>query len=441
MGMPELKVKRRSVLKSLAFAPLAMEFANSNDAWATEPPRAGTGILQGFTDSKNTVLTILGQSGWTFQVDGAVLERVTHKTLHIDSYVLYRLQIGEMSTTAESLLRIFDGQNKPVDARRFKGLDLSMSDPRIAVMSCSSLRTMGPQERMWQQTQRAAPDLIFFLGDLVYSNSVLSTALKKPEKPLSALRRYIDTWLTVDLYRLDPLIPVFATWDDHDYGFNNGDSTHPYKKEMSEIFRSFYPLPSSHYRLSQGPGMSYRVNAFGIDFYLMDGRSFFRPEISQWGAEQQAWLEHDYLTSPSPAWLMNGTQFFNYIPLSESIEKNSPPTFQFVKSLIRRKQKPALLFSGDVHYSQIQKLESKIFGFETFEISSSCMHSILSGDRGKRTPEQGQIFFCKDPNFLIFQPTLQGGLMRLSGQCITETKSTGLFNLDVGLNRPFDLGL
>src|SRR5207253_1468884 len=133
-------------------------------------------------------------------------------------------------------------------------------------------------------------------------------------------------------------------------------------------------------RLSFGPGVSFRLTAFGIDFHMLDGRSFKVAKTTQWGDEQEAWFSQDYTASKNPAWIINGTQFLKYFPLSESVEKNAEPSFKMLKALVASVRKPAVLFAGDVHSSQVQELKEDLFGFKTIEVTSSAIHSSMAKD-------------------------------------------------------------
>jgi phosphodiesterase/alkaline phosphatase D-like protein len=344
------------------------------------------------------------------------------------TYVLYRLRIEGLSTSSYSQIQIYDSKNKWIESRSLRGLDLNMSSPKVAVVSCANYRKLDNQEVMYSRVQDQTPDLMLFIGDIVYSNSRTNSLFSIPEDPSTALERYLITWNTVNLYQLEPLIPTLATWDDHDYGANNGDHTHPHKVEMKSIFRSFYPLPEVHQRLSFGPGVAFRLTAFGIDFHMMDGRTDHVKGHTQWGAQQEAWLTREFNSSSNPAWILNGVQYFRYFIIIESVQKSAEPSLAMLKNLLRSRNKPTLLVSGDVHSSQVQELGSEIFGFKTYEITSSGIHCNVAGQMLKRKEAEGQLFYYGNDNFLILRPSIQPSIMELDIACANADGTEAIFS-------------
>ena len=47
---------------------------------------------------------------------------------------------------------------------------------------------------------------------------------------------------------------VFAIWDDHDYGINNGDSSYQYKLDSKQIFTQFWDQQKQSEKISRGGG-------------------------------------------------------------------------------------------------------------------------------------------------------------------------------------------
>lgn len=421
----DCKISRRKFLQGLMAAPLVVGVKEDAPRELSESKVAGrVSMLQTWADAKGALVVALGEPGWSFST--AAPERVTVKLVRMDQLsgsglVLYRLQVEGLSTSSYDELVVRNQSGQFVDRRRLKGLDLDMSSPKIAALSCANYRKLETQARMYSRLQEQAPDLNLFTGDIVYSNSRVSSVFGTPEDPGTALGRYIETWTKLDFYRMDPLIPCLAVWDDHDYGTNNGDTTHPHKAAMQRIFRSFYALPERHERLSFGPGLAFRLRAFGIDLHMLDGRSELEKKRSQWGAFQEAWFAHDYATSPHPAWILNGTQFFKYFPLSESVEKTANPSLQRLYRILRATKKPTIFISGDVHSSQVQELSESHFGYKTYEITSSAVHSSSAGNTMKRRREDGQLFYFGQENFILLQPILAPQVMDLQLSCATAT--------------------
>lgn len=424
--MPNKKAKnlpRRQFLQGLAATSVIV----GASAHAEEPPQSQKNrrvpMLQSWTDEDSALVVVLGKAGWSFaSALRSDLKITILKILKLTGtdQVLYHLNIQGLNPTSESAFVILDNRQQAIETRRLRGLDLKKSSPKIAVASCGNYRKLDGQDAIYTQVLEQKPDLMLFIGDIVYSNSRTSSVFKRPEEPAKALERYLITWNTVNLYQLDPLVPTLATWDDHDYGTNNGDINHPYKQEMKAIFRNFYALPQAHPNLSFGPGVAFRAEAFGLDLYMMDSRTDFVKRNTQWGPQQENWLVRDFNSSSRPAWILNGVQYFKYFMILECIEKNGPNTLAMLKNLLRTKKKPMALFSGDVHSSQVQELPPDVFGFKTYEITSSGVHCNTAGSVLKRSPEEGQLFYYGENNFLIIRPSVQNSVMDLDISCATE---------------------
>jgi alkaline phosphatase D len=382
-----------------------------------------TPVLQTWADNTSALVVILGRAGWNFQSQNAEVTVAKSQKITGTEFTLYRLKVSKLSTSNYSQIQILNAAGALIESRSVKGLDLNLASPKIAVASCANFRRLHSQEHVYAHMREQRPDLIFFTGDIVYANSQGSSFFGFPENPSSALSRYIMTWRTVNLYQLEPLIPTLATWDDHDYGVNDGDHKHPYKNIMQNIFRSFYAMPKSHERLSRGPGVSFKLSAFGIDFFMMDGRSHRVKKKTQWGTHQEAWLAQEYTSNQRPTWILNGIQFFRYFMLIESVEKSARPSLIALKKLLRQHPKPTILFSGDVHGSQVQELSESIFGYKTFEITSSGIHCNHVGPLLRRKRDEGQIFYCGKDNFLIVRPVVvSNSVMDLEIACASSER-------------------
>jgi len=427
----DLKLARRQFLQSMVATPLMFSFSSASAAESDLLLQENRRIpmLQGWTDETESLMTVLGEAGWSFKaLSGNRVQTKILKTQNISNtnYVLYHVQVTGLSPVAYSPIGIYDANQTLLDRRSLRGLDLKLKTPRIAVASCANYRKLDAQEAMYNQMQQQCPDLILFIGDIIYSNSQVSSVIGTPEDPSTALERYILTWNKVNFYQLEPLIPTLAVWDDHDYGTNNGGASNPHKATMKEMFRAFYPLPTQHNSLSIGPGVSFRLNAFGIDFYMMDGRTFLEKKVTQWGAAQDAWFAQDYNASSAPAWILNGTQFFRYFFTVESLEKSAQPSFLMLQDMLRNRRRPTALFSGDVHCSQVQEIPASFCGFKTYEITSSGIHSSSAGRAMRRKDDVNQLFYYGEENFLIVQPSVQSSVLDLDIACSTASGTVSI---------------
>ncbi|MDO8971728.1 MAG: alkaline phosphatase D family protein, partial [Saprospiraceae bacterium] len=104
---------------------------------------------------------------------------------------------------------------------------------RIAFGSCAS------QDRPQPILDSAAayrPDLFIWLGDNIYGDT----------KDMDVLRaKYAKLAAKPEFQRLKKATRFLATWDDHDFGWNDSGRHYSFKKESREIFLDFWEEPAN----------------------------------------------------------------------------------------------------------------------------------------------------------------------------------------------------
>jgi phosphodiesterase/alkaline phosphatase D-like protein len=233
------------------------------------------------------------------------------------------------------------------------------------------------QAPMWKALAETKPDLLFLLGDNVYvddeanitNNGVIEERI---------WRRYVETRVTLDLYHLKTLIPSLAIWDDHDFGLNNSYGNTPWRGAATDVFRTLYAQDAIMPEVTWGPGIATAFTAYGQRFYLMDNRSFRGHPIlgrDHWGGEQEEWLLSGLNTHAHAGWILSGSQIFGGYRSGWSYETQHPLSLKRMLNKIKNVKAPVLFGTGDVHYSEIMKVEKELLGYDTIEITSSSMHS------------------------------------------------------------------
>ncbi len=394
-------------------------------------------ILQGHTTQTQTQVSIVLPSSdrptylLTDSSDGSMhLPSRENRFSHAGSdFVVDQVQFNDLRLGANYLLQVSTGES-----RSLRTLDLSERViPKIAVISCASDFFQEKQKIMWAQVEKVRPDLMFFIGDNVYA-SILD-----PVSPDTLWKRYVETRNSLDIYFQQNLIPTLAVWDDHDFGQNDGNSSYPYKAEAKEVFESFFAQQADGETLTQGPGVASVFRGYGFQFFFMDDRTFrsapkTNPD-SFWGDEQEAWLSHELDAFSLPTFVIDGSQFFGAPNAkSESFYKDYKKSFERFVVTMKKFDRPFALISGDVHYSDISKIPSQIFGFETIEITSSSIHSIRNPFGGlPKNPNRLDGIF--DDNFVVFEPSVSsqaGFVLKYTGYVGNETP---IFSRTVSVER------
>lgn len=220
------------------------------------------------------------------------------------------------------------------------------------------------------------PDLFVFLGDNIYGDT----------KDMQVLRdKYAQLAAKPEFQRLKKSTRILATWDDHDYGWNDSGRHYPFKQASKEIFLDFWEEPAdSPRRQHEGIYTSYLFNVQGrrLQVILLDNRTFrddlrtYRGEL-HWdnrffypldyyphettdstllGETQWQWLEAELRKPADLRIIGTGTQFgisFN----GYEAWANFPHERQRMLQLIKKTHASGVLFiSGDVHYGEISVL-------------------------------------------------------------------------------------
>ena len=186
--------------------------------------------------------------------------------------------------------------------------------------------------------------------------------------------------------------PVIGIWDDHDYGVNDGDKSHPMKKASKDKLLNFLEVPKSNSVWSrEGAYQSYVYGPVGksVKVILLDTRYFRDPlkkdknsnkrylpneEGTILGVDQWKWLEQE-LTNSDAAMHIIATSI-QVLPKEHRFEKwaNFPKERARLLKLID-KVKPAktILISGDRHISEISKIKLKNLPYPLYEVTSSSL--------------------------------------------------------------------
>lgn len=240
---------------------------------------------------------------------------------------------------------------------------------RIAFGSCNSQNK--PQD-IWYTIIKQEPDLFVFLGDNIYGDTEDMDVLKKKYDQLLAKPGYIE---------LKKNTTVLATWDDHDYGVNDGGKEYPKKAESKELFLKVFDEPANSSRRNhEGIYTSYLYGPIGkrVQIIILDTRTF-RDKLcvvgkdedclgeygkcadttkTMLGAAQWKWLEEQFKVPADIRIICSSTQFLVDFNGWEAWI-NFPHERQRMLQLIKRTQANGVCFiSGDVHYAEMSKLEN-----------------------------------------------------------------------------------
>lgn len=307
--------------------------------------------------------------------------------------------------------------NKTIDERFLQAVDLKNRNARFAIMSCMNAGK-SVRNDIWQSAQISELDYLFFIGDTVYGDELFSHSSKL------LWSKFVDGRKAIPFYHWKHLKPVIGVWDDHDYGKNDAGGSYKNKNKNLEIFKAFFAQDPDNRSLFSGPGCSSFFKAFGQNFVFLDNR-FFRAlkyqdgSLSFLGVDQINFVTDLVYKNPAPTFCFEGSPWFGRTEksLGTSYESVSRQEQEAFFKVMRSWNVPVLLGGGDLHFSEISKVDKKHLGFETYEIVSSCMHSGTKS-RFYDNPNAHLNGYLKE-NFIVLETARDSRDLMWSASCRT----------------------
>ncbi|MBE2179889.1 MAG: alkaline phosphatase family protein [Chthoniobacterales bacterium] len=265
---------------------------------------------------------------------------------------------------------------------------------KIGFGSCANEKRPQP---IWDAVNALGPDLFILAGDNVYADSGDPAVLEESYRKFGE----VPGWA-----KLRSSCPVVATWDDHDFGANDGGAEWEGKQAAKDAFMNFFKTPEDSPLRSRGGIHDSRV--FGpegrrVQVILLDTRWFRGPleklsakehkalkdakgpwngpyiesetgDSTMLGEEQWAWLEGQLKI---PAELRLIVTSIQAVTIDHGWEKwgNLPRERRRLFELIRTTGANGVMFlSGDRHTADVSKLPASTDSgpdYPLFDITSS----------------------------------------------------------------------
>jgi alkaline phosphatase D len=267
---------------------------------------------------------------------------------------------------------------------------------RVALISCQNDRYEAEQGEMWSAVAQSEPELMIFNGDCCYVDQRSDGTIE------GMWDRHLTTRTMLDVFKWDRLVPVITTWDDHDTGENDSNSSNPRLGIAAKYFDAMFGSdPVDGYVKSQSRAASFESH--GIKFLLLDCRSNLS-STQVYSIAEEAWIAAQVQNAKGPVWLVNGTQFFGgYLIGAESVEGTSAQQLQRIMTACAKTEVPVGLMSGDVHFSELMELEPGILGYKSYELTSSALHSRTFPGQQFRSFNERRLESTSKNNFLAIE--------------------------------------
>ncbi len=248
---------------------------------------------------------------------------------------------------------------------------------------------------LWDDVLAANPDIWIWGGDIVYADS---------DDPQVIAGMY-NAQKAVPVYReLLSQVPVIGTWDDHDYGLNDGGVEFESKRGSQEVFLDFigvdeddprrnregvyasheYDLPEGKVRILVLDTRYFRT---ALTLSSQKGRRYEPGDYGKGtilGEEQWAWLEGELRDSEAD---------FNILVSSIQVLSgehgfetwgNFPHEVDKLESLISDSgAKGVILLSGDRHISEFSEVSLPDLSYPLVDFTSSGLTHVYSGFSGE----------------------------------------------------------
>ena len=131
---------------------------------------------------------------------------------------------------------------------------LGCTEKNDFVLSFGSCNNQNVQNNLWSPILSHDPDVFIWGGDIIYSDTEDMSFMAKNYHKMKRDSSYVH---------FKKQVPILGTWDDHDYGLNDGGVHYSQKDSVQQLFLDFFDIPVDDPRRTQ-KGIYYAQN-FEID--------------------------------------------------------------------------------------------------------------------------------------------------------------------------------
>jgi len=293
------------------------------------------------------------------------------------------------------ILLLLNACNQKKQIRLVKNDAYFSSDFTLAFGSCNN---QSLPNTLWPEIARNNPDVWVWGGDIVYSDTDDMTVMKHSYDTQKNELNYTKFRNNTD---------ILGTWDDHDYGLNDGGTEYSKKEEVQQILLDFLSVDEQDPRRNRSGvyhTKNYKIGTSSIQIIVLDTRYFrtalskdpsgkkrYIPTIdktgSMLGEAQWTWLETT---------LNNSTASFNIIVSSIQFLSSEhgfeswgtmPHEVKKMEDLILKSSaKNTIILSGDRHIAEFSKKDIGEQRFPLIDFTSSGLTHSYEQFNGEENP-------------------------------------------------------
>ncbi|MFS4469350.1 alkaline phosphatase D family protein [Maribacter sp. 2210JD10-5] len=251
---------------------------------------------------------------------------------------------------------------------------------------------------LWDDILNENPNIWVWGGDIVYADTDNMDTLRA---------KYANQDKILGYRRLKNKVPVIGTWDDHDYGINDGGVEFKAKKESQQEFLDFMDVPKESPRREQEgvyAAHDFELPDGKVKIIILDTRYFRTALTSDTGTKKRnkpnAYGEGTILGQKQWQWLENELQNskadFNILISSIQFLSNKhgfecwgnfPHEVDRLKGLISNTNaKGVLILSGDRHISEFSRTDVTGMEYPLVDFTSSGLTHAYRNFTGEENP-------------------------------------------------------
>ena len=267
----------------------------------------------------------------------------------------------------------------------------------IAFGSCNKTDV---ENSFWDDVLSLQPDLWIWGGDNIYADT----------DDMQQMRAMYDAQKNIPAYHaLAEQVPIIGTWDDHDYGLNDGGAEFAARAESQQEFLDFLDVPEdSPRRRREGVYVSHTYVRPGgkVKVLILDTRYFRTPlrkdptgekkyipneygEGTVLGKVQWAWLERELTESDADFnVLVSSIQFLSGQHGFESWGNFPHEVERLMRTIRSSGARGVFVLSGDRHISEFSRRQSGSLPYPLVDFTSSGLTHAYRSFKGEPNPDR-----------------------------------------------------
>lgn len=276
------------------------------------------------------------------------------------------------------------------------------ADTVITHFAFGSCNGQGDPQGVWNTIAGSHPQAFIAMGDNVYGDIGYDGGPGLD----SFVAAYRQQMISAPFMGLRRDVPMLVTWDDHDFGSNDGGGTFAHRAASEQLFEYFWHLPDEA-REHAGVYHSVTVGPRGrrVQFIVLDTRYFrsdlvrlpqesdrgrytanLSPDATVLGAEQWDWLARELAEPADLRVVVSSIQVLSQVHGWEAWDRLPLERARLLDLLADRAGGGLVILSGDRHAAGIYETEWN--GQPLVEFTSSSLNRPMTGGTARATERE-----------------------------------------------------